>query len=213
VYQAHLALVESEFSAFAASVTPENLNDFELAKIAHIYQGRHFADTLDMRKFFRDRFQWALENTYKQLIIFNQHTVRSLTLANGAVVLATLAYIGNVARGGIPRGLIWVIGLCAFGFLLTLFGSHLVVVLSMKLVSTLNMLMSPRMPDKDIFSGNDVLQKRARLMLYCTQPFFYLSAICLVAALIIGVKTLVVEQANVASVQSVEGPFEDILVE
>ena len=195
VYEPHIAIAEAELSGCRSNLLsndPAALADLQKAETLNLFQNKHFAAHLDKIESLKQFTSAAFKQTQEQASKFNEHAVKSLTLANGGVVIATLAYVQ--AKDVFPPGFLWVIGLCSFGYLLTILGSYLVVVMSGKLFATLLSLQMPRMSDEDRLSKNNELIVGGRKLVLVTQPFFFLSAACLIVALIIGVNSLVAER-------------------
>lgn len=198
----------ANFRATQAGYTPPQLADLSATEHFHAAQSRHFAAHLDGLNASRVRIQWALESTYTAVLKVSEHLVRSLTIANGAVVLGTLAFIGNVRSPELQNSLLPVLGLCGSGFLLALGGGHASVLTSRRTIALLGDLTAPRISEAVRTAMAGKLKIQARRTLRVVQPFYYLSALCLVAALCLGVVAL-----RVSPESSPPSPASDVLVE
>lgn len=195
VYEPHIAIAEAELASFGSTLPPNDaaaLSDFRAAQNLHLFQSRYFAAHVGKIEGFREQLKQAVEWTYAQIAKFNEHSVRSLTLANGGVVLATLAYIQ--AKDAIATGFFWVIGLGAAGYLLTILGSHVVVILSTRPLVLLSELRAQRISEADRNKKLQDLARHNKLMVWCSRPPFYGAAMCLIGALCIGVMTLAADR-------------------
>jgi hypothetical protein len=203
VFEPHIAIAESELTHFGANLPlndPGVLDDLARAQNVHLFQSRYFAAHVGKIDGFTEQLGKAIDWTYDQMVQFNSHLVRSLTTANGAVVLAALAYIQ--AQHTIASGFLWVILLGATGYILTLIGSHAVVVLSAKPLSIMNELRQPRLSEATRASKSADLVRVSRRMLWWSHPFFYAAGICLVVALLIGVVALMQSRSAIPPVQT-----------
>lgn len=195
VYEPLIAIAESELARFGANLPPGDavaIADFERAQNVHLFQSRYFAAHSQKVESFREQTKWGVQQVYDQTDKFNQHAIRSLTLANGGVVIATLAYVQS--KGDLSVNFIFVIGLCAIGYLLTILGSHVGVVLSNPVLQVMIELLVPRLSASERSKKLQILQNRSKVLMWSTRPIFYLSATCLIAALVIGVATLASER-------------------
>jgi hypothetical protein len=198
VFEPYISLAESELASFAANIPPANptaAQDLQRAQVWHLFQSRHFAFHLERLQTYREQLQDVSHQTYDQMAKFNDHAVKSLTFAHGGIVLAALAYIQS--KSVVPFGMIQVVGICSLGYLLTILGSHAVTAFSAPMTTLLMTLRVPRIEEKARLKGAGDLAKAGRRMIWGSRPLFYLSGLCLVVALYIGVSTLV-DQANVA---------------
>lgn len=195
-----------KFRAGAPNFTPEQTADLEAAERLHAAHSAHLTSHLDHLKMIRSYCQWAFEAIFKGSLDVGQHVLRSLTLSNGAVVLGTIAFIGNVHSPELQSALIPVLVLCGAGFLLSLAGGHALVWRAGKVMPVLVELTVPRMSEISLKQKNETLQSHVRKIRWIVQPFFYLSAACLIAALWVGVQALRADG-------DMKGPFPDVLVE
>jgi len=195
VFEPLVAIAESELASFATAIPAGNQAvalDLQLAQNWHLFQSRHFAARLAALETYRAQIQDVSHQVYDQMAKFNEHAVRSLTLAHGGIVIAALAYIQ--AKETVPFGMVKVISLCSFGYLLTILGSHLVVALSGPVTNALMVLRTPRISEAVRTTNVHSLNKATKRMTWISRPVFYLSAICLIAALFIGISSLVAEK-------------------
>jgi hypothetical protein len=193
VFEPYVAVADAELANFAANppATTDQAacDDLAAAQNLHLFQSKYFLAHVANIDSFREQLKQGVEWTYSQLTTFNEHTVRSLTTANGGVVLAALAYIQ--AQKAVSIGFLWVIGLGAAGYLFTLVGSHAVVVLSSKPLMLMATLQQSRLSDGDRKENLEKLQPLGRRLVSWSRPFFYAAAVCLIASLTVGVNALI----------------------
>jgi hypothetical protein len=198
VYEPIIAIVEAELAGFGAALPPSDaaaVIDFQKAQNTHLFQSRHFANELAKITVLQEEVRWALQQTMAEMDKYNQHTLRSLTLAHGGIVIATLAYIQSLHQP--PLAFVAVVGLGAFGYLLTIIGAAISVRLMAPLLKLLGELLAPRLAVAERQSRIEGFQKGSKKVAKWTRPFFYASAGCLIFALFIGIKALVDERNSI----------------
>ena len=191
VFEHLVAAAEASIANFAACISVGNQAaalDLQRAKNWHLIQSQHFAVHRANLQTYREQIADTSRRVHEQTSAFDQHVVRSLTLANGAIVIAALAYIQT--KSTIPDGMIAVIVLCSVGYLLTLLGSYFVVVLSSPISDCLLDLQNIRLADTIRKKKDADLRRASKYMIWMSHPIFFASAICLAAALYIGIQSL-----------------------
>ena len=148
----------------AAPVAEEILSDLENAERLHIFHKVNYQHHLQGRQHRASQLLRLANEAANQINSLTIHITKSLTLAHGAAVLATLAYVGQ----GHPQGYAFtsIIGVCALGFLSSLLGAYLGISANSKLMSTLLPLTDPQIAES-IFNEkakvlSDIQEHRVR---------------------------------------------------
>ena len=203
VSEFYIRMADADLARFAASsplqdaAAQADLND---ATSYHIAQSKHFEAEQANVEYFRTTIGSLRDTLMEQNFSLAQFTYRSLSLANGAIVLATLAFLGNKAQGPIPDGIIFVIILGSVGFLLTLLAAHLGVLLITRPVRLLTESTVPRLAPQVRKDKMAVFQRSLR-WLRVSMFVNYAAFGCLAGAIVVGTSGLVTMYGKVPAVQ------------
>lgn len=197
----------AEILAFRNALQPGNqasANDLYFAEAEDRFKRESLAAHAANLEGFRSQMRSMLDFTLKQVATFNQFAFQSLSLANGAIVLATLGYIGREGAGPPERGLLVVILLCALGFLLTLLSAHIGTLLSTKSIQLYSELAQPTLPVAGRIEKLKRVPDAAKLLTRWPRFLSYVAAGCLVVALAIG--TITLSERGAANAAASSGP-------
>ena len=180
----------ANWRAGAKTYDPQQTQDLFRAEHLHLAQSRHFQARLDNLAVARAQAQGIFELTIKTVSELNLQLTKLLAFANGAVVLGTLAFIGNEHSASVQNELIPVVILCSVGFLLTLLASHIALLRSRRIITLLGELTALRLSDAARSERHSEIQRRGRTTAWTVQPLYYISAACLGLAMVFGVSAL-----------------------
>jgi len=191
VHEYFVALAESELANFRnkLSHTDTAIADLAEAENIHLAQSRHFA--VHIEKMENERLSVVASKDYliRETTSLAQYTYRSLGLAHGAIALGVLGFIGQSEKE-ISTSLISVLILCSLGFFLTLLSGHVSTLLFVRPLKYLAELSAPRISESSRNEKRTLLAKSLKPMTWIPRILSYLSALCLVAALILGAYAL-----------------------
>jgi len=138
---------------------------------------------------YRSRIMVISDRLAKDLSDTNRFLFQTLILAHGAIVLATLAYLGQSSSKTIQQ-ITSVIAICGIGFFLALLSGHIAILTASSPLKKLAELSEPFLSSKDRKEKAENLPSVLRRFVWPPRILSYLSTICLAAALIVGYLSL-----------------------
>lgn len=193
LHQFWFAQARADLDQFRAQLPPGDgaaAADLEKAANGDRSHRELFLECLQLKEAERKEFQFLRDFLITDIAKINAFAFQTLTLANGAVVLGVLGYMGREGAGPIPHGLIWVLGLAGSGFLATLLSAHVGILLAQPFVNLLSELSRPGLSEADRMAKAATIPKVSERAKWPSRILSYSAATCLVASLVIGARTL-----------------------
>lgn len=160
--------------------------DLEFAESINRFNAAQYWHHLKYLEHRASQFQQYCTEASAHNQAINLHLFKSLALAHGAAIVATLAYLSDIEE---PGHFPWILLVCGLGFLMSLLGARLALHAGNKILQIIAPLTFPLTPENEVAERHKKISEFGNSSLRYEWPT-WLSVALLVGALFLGTSFL-----------------------